>query len=152
MSNNDDNSDPSDDNTSVSLSIDLDGTLLEDPLADVGTTFRVDPQDIDAGSLHTVASFSYNYRVSPDNMPAATRAGQVRVFRRAQLLWDDHYEGLTADEIMPFQYQPTIAELTDLLSELREVQIFFEGNLGDDFNQESLDTLIDLRQRGNKWH
>ena len=148
MSDNEDSPELSDANSSVSLSIDLDGTLLEDPLEELGGTFYIDPTDVDADSLHTVASFSHHYRVSPDNMPGVTRASQVKTFRRAQLLWDDHYEGVNADQIMPFQYQPTIAELTDLLAELREIQVYFEGSLADDFTQENLDTVIDLRTRG----
>ena len=147
MSTTDDDTHVPDDNSSIGLEVDLDGTLLVDPLEDLGNTFRVDPADIDADSLQTVASFSCHYRVSPDNMPAVTRASQVKIFRRAQLLWDDHYEDITADAIMEFQFQPTIAELTDLLAELRDVQIFFEGNLGDDFTEENLDAVKDLRTR-----
>ena len=123
-------------NSSISLEVDLDGTFLVDPL------------DVDADSLLTVASFSHHFRVSPDNMPAVTRASQVKAFRRAQLLWEDHYEGVTADQIMEFQYQPTIAELTDLLAELREIKIFFESNLGDDFTEENMEALGELRTQG----
>ena len=85
---------------SISLEFDLDGTFLVDPL------------DIDSGSLHTVASFSYEYRVSPDTMPVS-RDKTVKQWRKCQLLWEDHYEDITVDEIMPFQYQPSIQELTD---------------------------------------
>ena len=118
--------------SSVSLEADLDGTYLVDPL------------EVEGGSLVTVASFSYNYRVSPDIMPV-TRDKHLKNFRRLQLLWEDQYDGITANDIMEFQFQPTIAELTDVLHELREIQVFFEDAPGDDFPQASTDTLAKLR-------
>ena len=138
-----DSGDSSDLENSVALEIDLDGTLLVDPL-DEGT-FLIDPTDVDAGSLVTVASFSHHYRVSPDNMPAS-REKNIKQWRRCQLLWEDHYTDISVDDIMPFQYQPSIAELTDLLGELRELQVFFEDTVGDDFSEDELKKLKDLRK------
>ena len=94
-----DSGDSSDLENSVALEIDLDGTLLVDPL-DEGT-FLIDPTDVDAGSLVTVASFSHHYRVSPDNMPAS-REKNIKQWRRCQLLWEDHYTDISVDDIMPF--------------------------------------------------
>ena len=53
---------------SGSLALDLDGTFL------------IDPEDREAGSLHTVASFSHDFRVSPDSI-AATRNKYLRNYR-----------------------------------------------------------------------
>ena len=64
MSSNTSDTEESTANSSISLEVDLDGTFLVDPL------------DVDADSLLTVASFSHHFRVSPDNMPAVRRRGR----------------------------------------------------------------------------
>ena len=118
---------------SGSLALDLDGTFL------------IDPTDREAGSLHTVASFSYDYRVSPDSM-AATRNKHLRSFRKLLMLWEDHYEGVEAHQIMEFQVQPTILELTSIMSDCRDVQAHFEETPDDAFTEEMMRDIKNLRK------
>ena len=125
---------PDDADSSVSLEVDLDGTFLVDPL------------DVDGGSLNTVASFSYHYRVSPDTMPG-NREKMLKLFRTAQLQWEDQYEGISADDIMPFQFQPTIGDLTDMMHDLREAQVFLETSPGPDFTDDNMTSLKELREK-----
>ena len=135
----------SDVGSAVSLEVDLDGTDLIDPLDNLDETFVVDPEYEDSNSLLTVASFSRNYRVSPDIMPPS-KAKMLSSFRRIILLWDDQYKDITANDIMEFQYQPTISDLTDVLAELRDIQVYFEESPADEFTDASMTTLTDLRR------
>ena len=132
--------------SSVSLEVDLDGTELIDPLENLDATFVVDPADEESDSLITVASFSRKFRVSPDIMPGTnTKKAHLQNFRKIQLLWEDQYKDITADDIMEFQYQPTIADLTDVLAELRDIQVYFEESPCDEFPDASMTSLTELR-------
>ena len=122
---------------SGSLTLDLDGTFL------------VDPVDVEAGSLHTVASFSQEYRVSPDSM-AAAKNKNIKAFRKLLMLWEDHYMDIEAHQIMEFQVQPTILELTSILSDCRDIQSFFiEYPDEDTFTPENMNEIKELRKKAS---
>ena len=118
---------------SGSLALDLDGTFL------------IDPVDVEAGSLHTVASFSQEYRVSPDSM-AAAKNKNLKAFRKLLMLWEDHYEDVEAHQIMEFQVQPTILELTSIMSDARDIQAFFMETPDDAFTDEMMEQIKNLRK------
>ena len=144
MSNSDPGVSDSEAGSHVSLEVDLDGTYLVNPIEDWG-------------SLETVYSQHHSHRVTPepgydytdipdcDQCAMAPKDKQLKAFKTNRLLWVDQYKDLRPESVLSFQLEPTLNELVSVLAELRDVEVFFDDNPSQEFTDEMLEELRELR-------
>ena len=145
----------------LSLVSDVSGVLLSDPLA--ASTLFTDESDSEgsiSNSLQTVVrkSVIVKHRPKPINMTSSSdnlsvntetmdtiHAVMLHKYKKSLLQWDDLYDALDLEVTPTCEKREVLIDLKEMLNSLQEVQLHFETNPLDAFNNAALTKLVQLR-------